>query len=167
MADEVRRFERVIGHVLRWEGGYVDDPNDPGGETKFGISARSYPDLDIEALTEEDAQAIYFNDYWLKIRGDELTSERLALGLMDFAVNAGAARAVRVAQEAAQGLRLDGRLGPLTLTRFNALGEPFVAEFTCARIAYYTRLAHSDPKRRGYLLGWIRRALDAAGLLEA
>ena len=48
-------FDRLISH----EGGYVNDPLDPGGETKFGISKRSYPTLDIAALTREDARAIY------------------------------------------------------------------------------------------------------------
>lgn len=63
-ADYLTVFDRVI----KSEGGYINDPQDPGGETKFGISKRQYPDLDIANLTREQAKAIYFNDYWMPLR---------------------------------------------------------------------------------------------------
>jgi hypothetical protein len=59
-------FERAVAFVLRHEGGYVNDPRDPGGETKYGISKRAYPRLDIKGLTEADAKEIYRRDYWEK-----------------------------------------------------------------------------------------------------
>ena len=58
--------------VLKSEGGYVNDPHDPGGETNFGISKRAYPSVDIKHLTKEGAIAIYKKDYWDKIKGDDL-----------------------------------------------------------------------------------------------
>jgi len=77
-------FQIVVGI----EGGYVNDPRDPGGETKWGISRRAYPDLDIAGLTLEQAQQIYLRDFWDACGCDVLPWER-ALCLFDAAVNQG------------------------------------------------------------------------------
>ena len=61
------KFDDIIEIVLEHEGGYVNDPDDPGGETNFGIAKRSHPDVDIANLTKEDAKIIYYQDYWMKI----------------------------------------------------------------------------------------------------
>jgi len=83
--------------IVGIEGGYSNDPRDPGGETKFGISKRAYPDLDIASLTLEQAQQIYLRDYWDACGCDTMTWER-ALCVFDMAVNQGqsAARALNV-----------------------------------------------------------------------
>lgn len=60
----IQDLDKALKFTLKWEGGYVNHPNDPGGETKFGISKRQYPHLDIGSLTLEDAIAIYRKDYW-------------------------------------------------------------------------------------------------------
>ena len=57
-------FAKSLNFVLKWEGEYSNDPSDPGGETKYGISKRAYPELDIKSLTKEDAARIYYRDYW-------------------------------------------------------------------------------------------------------
>ena len=57
-------FERAVTRLLGDEGGYVDNPADPGGETKFGITKREYPQVDIAALTRAEAIAIYYCDWW-------------------------------------------------------------------------------------------------------
>ena len=75
MAD----FEKAVEFVLRMEGGYVNDPKDPGGETNFGIAKKSYPGVDIKNLTEEQAEEIYKRDYWEKYNIGELASDDLAL----------------------------------------------------------------------------------------
>lgn len=64
----MEQFAQAIEFTLSWEGGYVNDPGDAGGETNMGISKRSYPDLDIKNLTVEQAKAIYYADYWLPSR---------------------------------------------------------------------------------------------------
>ena len=61
-------FEKLIGH----EGGYVNDARDPGGETKYGISKRAYPDEDIAGLTLERAKQIYRRDYWDAVQAEYL-----------------------------------------------------------------------------------------------
>jgi lysozyme family protein len=66
-------FLTAVERVLADEGGYVCNPSDPGGETNFGITKRSYPDLDIKGLTREDAIAIYWRDWWTKYGFDRLS----------------------------------------------------------------------------------------------
>lgn len=107
-------FQRVVGH----EGGYVNDPADRGGETKFGISKRAYPALNIAALTLADARAIYRRDYWDLCRCD-LMPEPLAFAVFDLAVNAGRHAATKDLQ-LALGLIPDGVLGPDTLAALHA-----------------------------------------------
>ena len=102
-------FERVIGH----EGGYVNDPHDPGGETKFGISRRAYPDEDIAGMTLERAKAIYLHDYWRPV-GCEQVPDQIRFDLFDTAVNSGLTRAVKFLQRAANAVD-DGKLGPQTI----------------------------------------------------
>ena len=77
-------FSLVIGH----EGGYVNDPRDPGGETKFGISKKSYPNLNIRLLTLADAKRIYLRDYWNRLQLDRLP-DAVRFDLFDAAVNSG------------------------------------------------------------------------------
>jgi len=84
-------FERAMDVIFRWEGGYVDNPKDPGGETKYGICKRSYPDLNIKKLTKTQAKAIYKKDYWDAINADDLP-DALGLAAFDCAVNQGVSR---------------------------------------------------------------------------
>jgi lysozyme family protein len=102
-------FSILIGH----EGGYVNDPADPGGETKFGISKRAYPDVDIANLTIEQAQAIYKKDYWDAIEADKLPDE-VRFSIFDAAVNSGVTRAIKWLQQTVK-VRDDGVIGPVTL----------------------------------------------------
>ena len=98
---------------VEYAGGLVNDPKDPGGVTKFGISQRSYPNLNIRELTPDDAKAIYQRDYWAPIQGEALPAG-LDLLLLDHAVNAGPARAVRLLQSLVN-VPEDGLMGPVTL----------------------------------------------------
>ena len=79
---------RSIEFVLRWEGGYANDVRDPGGETMYGLSRRSYPDLDFSALTVDQAKMIYFRDYW-KAAGCHELPWPVCLAHFDAAVNCG------------------------------------------------------------------------------
>lgn len=86
-------FEKALKFVLKWEGGYSNDKNDPGGETKYGISKRSYPELDISKLTLKQAEEIYYQNYWLKCGCNELPYPFDIL-VFDTAVNMGKRRAL-------------------------------------------------------------------------
>ena len=91
-------FGVAVDFVLKWEGGYVNDPNDLGGETKYGISSRAYPYLDIKNLTIEDAKKIYYEDYWLKAGCDELAPP-FDIIIFDTAVNMGRGMANKLLDE--------------------------------------------------------------------
>src|SRR5262245_7285211 len=95
MADH--NFERAIPILLEEEGGLVDNPKDPGGLTKYGISQRSYPHVDIRALTPEAASAIYARDFWPACGADRLPWP-LCLFVLDHAVNAGSVAAIKCLQ---------------------------------------------------------------------
>ena len=86
-------FDEALKFVLKWEGGYSNDPNDPGGETKYGISKRSYPELDIRKLTLKQAKEIYYQNYWLKSGCDKLPFP-FNIVVFDTSVNMGRRRAM-------------------------------------------------------------------------
>ena len=88
-------FDKALKFVLKWEGGYSNDPRDPGSETKFGISKRSYPKLDISKLTLKQAKEIYYQNYWLKTGCDELPFP-FNIVVFDTAVNMGRSRAMEL-----------------------------------------------------------------------
>src|SRR5688500_3822527 len=100
-------FDRLIGH----EGGYVNDPQDPGGETNWGISKRSYPNVDIKALTRDGAKAIYLADFWNPLADAD---PAIKFQVFDFAVNGGLPVAIRKLQ-AAIGVADDGHWGPQSM----------------------------------------------------
>src|SRR3989304_9273008 len=116
-------FYEALELVLKHEAGYVNDPDDPGGETNFGISKRSYPSVDIKNLTRDEAAEIYKHDYWLSLY-DQISDQRVANVLFDFGVNAGINTAVRTIQKAlndvlAGPILADGVFGPETLSAVN------------------------------------------------
>jgi lysozyme family protein len=141
-------FDRLIGH----EGGYVNDPNDPGGETKWGISKRSYPHLHIGTLTREDARAIYKRDFWDRIDADRMY-DGVAFQCFDFAVNSGIGTAVRYLQRAV-GVADDGRWGPVSRAAAAALPESdTIMRFLGERLDFMTRLNNWQFHGKG----WARR----------
>lgn len=148
-------FDAAVGEVLRHEGGYVNDPRDPGGETRWGISKRSYPTLVIADLTREDAIAIYRRDYWDRLRCDELPPA-LALVVFDTGVNMGRERAVRLLQQAL-GVTVDGVLGPKTLSACALAALPWtVTDYLARRGVVYGSLVTFQT----FGLGWMRRLLE-------
>lgn len=145
-------FDFFIGRVLSNEGGYVNDPSDPGGETKFGIAKRSYQSVDIKSLTREDAIAIYKRDFWDSVQGDKLPRQ-FAFQALDAAVNHGIGNAVRWMQRAA-GVADDGIIGPLTLAAVGR-SDPndLVLKFNAERLRFYAKLSTFDAFGRG----WVNR----------
>lgn len=116
------KFEQVIERVLGHEGGYVNNPADPGGETNWGISKRSYPGLNIKDLTRKDAIEIYRRDFWNVLHGDSLY-DGVAFQLLDFAINSGTGTAIRYLQRAV-GVADDGVWGPVSAAACKSMSEP-------------------------------------------
>lgn len=144
-------FDRTLGH----EGGYVNNPDDPGGETKYGISKRANPDVDVRNLTLAQAQWIYRQRYWLPLHADAMP-ESAAIQVFDAAVNHGIKPAIRMLQRAL-GVPVDGVIGPVTLNAMIAVDDArFVARFAAERLLYYTDLAGWGAFGRG----WTRRVAN-------
>lgn len=142
-------FERAVALIIEKEGGYVNDTRDPGGETKFGISRRTYPAVDIANLTVDQAKAIYRRDFWDACQCDALPAD-VAVLVFDCAVNQGVGAAKSLLQEAA-GVPVDGAIGPKTLA---AAGRPGVArEFAALRAWRY----EINRNEEVYGKGWFRR----------
>lgn len=153
------KFSWAIKKVLIHEGGYVNIPADPGGETNFGICKRAYPDLDIKNLTQEDAIEIYKRDYWQPWM-DKIDDPILSLQVFDFGVNAGVVTAARILQKAAR-VDIDGIVGPITLSTVNTV-DPLQLRKTFAEeaIIYYKGVSVRQNNNFLFFRGWIRRALD-------
>ncbi len=149
-------FAKLIGH----EGELSNHPADKGGMTKYGISQRAYPALDIAALTLDTAKEIYRRDYWSRAQCDRLPPA-LAFQVFDGAVNSGIGNSIRWLQEAA-GVAVDGVVGPLTI---RAVGDKdaavMLARFNGERLKFMASLSTFDVFGRG----WCRRI--AANLMEA
>jgi lysozyme family protein len=141
-------FDRLIDH----EGGYVNDPKDAGGETKWGISKRSYPHLDIKSLTRDDAKQIYYDDFWLHIDADNLY-DGVAWQLFDFSVNSGIQTAIRAFQRALN-VADDGVFGPVSKTAATAMSETDqIMRINAERLDFMTHVKSWPAHSRG----WARR----------
>ncbi len=161
--DRNRLAELAIRHVLDTEGGYVDNPYDRGGKTKYGISQRQYPDLNILTLTLEDAIAIYQRDYWLAYDCHQLPPA-FGVFLFDAVVNHNPKTAVRFIQRALR-ITTDGIIGPHTLgaARRAAVMSSFDEVLSMAfayRADYYHDLMVANRTQERFALGWFKRLFN-------
>ena len=152
-------FERLIGH----EGKFTNDRQDRGNwttgvigkghlnGTKYGISAMTYPDLDIKNLSLTQAKNIYKRDWWDKINADQINSA-LVFQVWDFAINAGMGTAKRKLQKAV-GVVEDGIIGNLTIQAINnAELNDILLKFNAERLKYYTSLSTWPRYGKGWTL---------------
>lgn len=149
-------FDKAIIAVLAHEGGYVNHPADPGGETNFGITKRDHPRVDIKHLTRAQAIEIYRRDYWREYM------DRMPAGVaakhFDMCVNMGHFRAVKLLQRA-MGCDEDGHIGPITLSAV-AVHNPvdLIDRLAQVQLDYYRSLVEHDPAKLVFMSGWERRA---------
>jgi lysozyme family protein len=162
---EQQTYRTALDFVLRWEGGFVDDPIDPGGRTNRGITQKTYdayrkskqlPDADVKDVTEVEVEEIYQRNYWQAAHCPELPA-KLAIAQMDTAVNMGVGAAVRLLQRAL-GLTPDGRFGPKTLAAVRQSDPPRLLErYLELRRARYHHLVEKNPSLKKFLKGWLNR----------
>jgi lysozyme family protein len=160
-------FERTIG----LEGGYSNDPADPGGETMYGITKKQYPNEDIKNMTLERAKLIYKQDYWDRLRLGELDNASIAEKLFDICVNMGPGRATLIAQKAVNFIGYyvekttdeDGRIGPETMKFLNywcQREDDTKALFKAIngfQFMYYVEICKANPALYKFSKGWMRR----------
>ncbi len=167
-------FDRALALVLDLEGGFVADPRDPGGATKYGITratlarARGRPAsvADVKALTRQEAGAIYRRSYWAQVGGDALPPG-LDLAIFDFGVNSGPARAIKALQSAL-GVAADGRLGPATRAAIAACDPAAtVRRVTADRLGFMRRLSTWTAFGRGWTARVTRVERESLALARA
>ena len=160
-------FNEIIEVVLHHEGGYVNHPKDPGGETNLGVTKRVYEDWggtkDMKDLLVEDVAPIYKKNYWDRVKGDDLPAG-LDLCVFDFGVNAGTGRSAKYLQTLI-GTTADGGIGPNTLKKLadyiDTHGlEETIKEFQEDRQDYYEKLSTFKTFGRG----WTRRVDETTEL---
>lgn len=160
-SNSIPRFSVVFTRIIGTEGGYVNSPNDPGGETKFGISKRSYPNVDIRNLNVDGAKAIYFADFWQK-----LCLGTMPVGLdefiFDFAVNSGVGRVARLLQNAV-GVLPDGAVGPKTVAAVQSASAAKVARLLFVERAIIFASAKPNVFEEN-CHGWYARLFDQTKL---
>lgn len=158
---------KCLETILHHEGGYVNHPKDPGGETNLGVTKRVYEDFggtkDMKDLTREDVEPIYKKNYWDRVKGDDLPAG-LDLCVFDFGVNAGTGRAAKYLQTMI-GTVADGGIGPNTLKKLGEYVDEYGVEnaikrYQESRQKYYEDLSTFDTFGKG----WTRRVTETTEL---
>ena len=153
-------FERALAIVLRHEGGFVNNPNDPGGMTNNGITKKVYDaymgkvttEQEMRDMPENHVAEIYKKQYWDRVNADSLASG-LDLSVFDWAVNSGCGRAVKALQKCV-GVKQDGGLGPITLKSVNEHdAEELIEMMSVERETFYRKLKTFEHFGKG----WLRR----------
>jgi lysozyme family protein len=153
-------FDEIIDHVLESEGGYVNDKDDAGGETNLGISKKTYPDLDIKNLSVDQAKQIYYEDYWVPSKAEQLPNQ-LREVYFDMVVNFGRRGAAKVLQQACNGkntykIKEDGLVGSATIGACKNL-EP--DRLRAYRVLKFAKIVIRKPSQEKFWFGWFRRAV--------
>lgn len=174
----VQTIEEMLAALLKNEGGYVDNPRDPGGETNFGVTkdtARRYGyQGDMRTMTRADALAIYRSQYFHAPKFDDVfaLSPGIAAELFDTGVNMGPEKAVQFLQRALNGLGdhclADGQIGPGTIANLKAFlakrgdqGETVLLKaLNGLQLERYVELAEKNPNLKTFLYGWIANRVD-------
>ncbi len=172
-------FNLALSKVLSHEGGYVNDPDDLGGETYKGIARNSHgswlgwqiidsskikPDFpkSMEANTKLQnlVEQFYFDSFWQPLKADQIQNQTSADSVFDFAVNSGTTTSARLVQSIV-GAKIDGIIGEQTLNKINSMDfGHFQTALTVAKMEYYMNIIRKRPTSKKFLLGWISRSLS-------
>lgn len=181
-------FKQAIPHILKHEGGYVNNPNDSGGATNYGVSLRFLKGFngkvgdfdgdgdvdiaDIKNMTVEDAMGIYEDFWWKKYKYGLINDQTIATKIFDFSVNMGAKRAHILLQQAlnrafGMNLAVDGIIGPATRGVINSIEDDeeqiLLNAYADEAWGFYSRLIARNPRMKVFSRGWKRRAYSLTG----
>ena len=163
---------RLVPHILKWEGGFVNDPDDLGGATCKGVTYRTYklycnrnklpiPSVgDLKRLTDKTFEAILKDMYWDACLGDKIMSQGVANAIVDWAWNSGTATAVKEIQKVL-GVKADGIIGNISLSAINSQSPlPLFGKIKTARVKYIEKICKSRPENQKFYRGWMNRIND-------
>ena len=173
------KFIISLQKIVTNEGGYINDPDDLGGETYKGIARNSHgswqgwalieqfkskPDfphsLDTNSQLQNLVEQFYLNNFWLPLNAELIQNQTSADSVFDFAVNSGLTTATRLVQSIV-GTKIDGVIGEITLNKINSMDFGyFQAALTVAKMEYYMNIIRKRPTSKKFLLGWISRSLS-------
>ncbi len=173
------KFNLAFSRMLSHEGGYVNDPDDHGGETYKGIARNShgnwlgwslidqlksksdFPEsLDTNSQLQNLVEQFYLNNFWLPLNAEQIQNQTSADSVFDFAVNSGITTSTRLVQSIV-GTKIDGIIGVITLNKINSIDFGyFQASLTVAKMEYYMNIIRKRPTSKKFLLGWISRSLS-------
>jgi len=163
MLKNETRFNKLVSIILENEGGdkLTDNSKDPGGVTKYGISKKYNPEVDIKNLTELQAKQIYLKKYYLPCGADDVNDDELALNLFDSAVNPGLGWINKTVQKFVKVIP-DGSIGPKTIEAINKHWDKksLIALIKVSRKEYYRNKVKENPAKAVFLKGWLRRVDD-------
>jgi lysozyme family protein len=161
-------FKEALPYILRYEGGFVDDPADPGGATNYGVTqgvydgyrqARELPKLSVKLIKHEEVEAIYEAQYWKAAHCEDLAWPA-SLALFDMAVNMGVGGAVKQLQYALK-IKPDGVYGPVTKTAAQSRDAKVLAlDIVDRRDQRYVEIVKGRPTSIKFLSGWLKRTAD-------
>ena len=151
-------FPQIFEYLINIERGYSNDPDDPGKETKYGISSRSFPNEDIKNLTKYRAMELYRVHYWEKYKCNQINSIILAAEIFVAVVNVNAVKVIGYLQKACNvlgaELQEDGLMGPKTLSFLNSFKHPkaIISGLEGEMYKHYV-----DQGKKKYISGWLIR----------
>lgn len=168
MAD----VNKLVPHILKWEGGFINDPDDLGGVTNKGVCFRTYklycsrkklplPTVDdLKGITDEEFSDILKSMYWDACRADKIQSQGVANAIVDWAWHSGTTTAAKEIQKVL-GVSSDGIIGNITLSAINSQSPlPLFGKIKAARIKYIERICKSRPANQKFYRGWMNRIND-------
>lgn len=163
------KVELLVPNILKWEGGYCNDPDDLGGATNKGVTIKTYtlyrwrkhqptPTVeDLKNITDEEFTAILKEMYWDACRADRIESQSVANAIVDWSWNSGTITAVKEIQKVL-GVTVDGIIGNVTLSAINSIDAEIMFDLVQnTRIAYLERICSSRPANKKFMRGWLNR----------
>lgn len=163
------KVDLLVPHILKWEGGWANDPDDLGGATNKGVTFKTYksycrivgkpiPSIgDLCRLTDDEFTEILKQMYWDVCKADFIESQSVANAVVDWAWNSGVATAVKEVQKVL-GVKADGIIGNVTLSAINSQSPlPLFGRIQQARKAYIERICHARPANEKFRRGWMKR----------
>lgn len=164
-------YKNIIPFILRFEGGYVNDPDDRGGATNKGVTIATYRALgkwdnnkdgkidekDLKLITNEQWQIIFKNSFWDKIKGDDIVNQSIADLIADWVWASGKYGITNT--QKVLGVKQDGIVGAKTIAAINGYKnqKELFNKLKAERIAYVNRIVKANPSQKKFIKGWLNR----------